>query len=191
MNVSFILPPLQLMIVIGYLFIVAQGSYFHLAFGKTLRDIPIEHFLKLRKTVDPFIRNPLSVVYLGTAILLLLYIVIASGKTNSQISMLPVFSFVLLIADIITVNRLSSPFNHIVNDINGRRTYGAEKIQADWVNGLLVRGYLSIIGFIFFIMPDIFVGTLPTHIDLCLKDQVSLIDTCVISNGFSLFFFET
>jgi hypothetical protein len=130
-----------------YFFIAAQGAFYHLGFGKALYQIPAEHFIELRKAVDPAVRSNLKAVYLSALVVMLLWLVLIYN-TSGFWSYGPVLvAFLLLIADMVLILRVSEPVNELINSNLLNTEAGYSNARSEWLKFILIRGYLSLTGF--------------------------------------------
>lgn len=146
---------LQFAVVMGYFFIAAQGAFYHLAFGKALKNIPADSFMELRRAIDPAIRVPLKSVYLSTLALMTLTVVTGFIQTGFSTNIWNLLALLMLIADIILVIKVSEPINHAINSLADISHEQGKALQAQWIKAILFRGYLSIAGFILLLVPHL------------------------------------
>jgi hypothetical protein len=139
-----------------YFFIAAQGAFYHFGFAKALYNIPAEHFIELRKSVDPVVRGRFKALYLTTLAVVLVWLLI-SDKSQGFWSYAPVLlAFLLLAGDILLILRFSEPVNELINsDLLNTQT-GYITARSQWLKFILIRGYLSMGGFLALLIHFVF-----------------------------------
>jgi hypothetical protein len=142
---------LSLVSIVGmllYFIIAAQGAFYHFGFGKALYNIPSENFIELRKAVDPVVRGKFKVVYLSALAVMFIWFLLVD-KSGGFWSYGPVIiALLLLIADLFLIVKFSEPLNELVNSnlLNNKESF--EEARDQWLKFILIRGYLSISGFV-------------------------------------------
>ncbi|MCF0052951.1 hypothetical protein LXM25_22980 [Dyadobacter sp. LJ53] len=131
-----------------YFFIAAQGAFYHFGFGKALYNIPAEDFIVLRKAVDPIVRGKFKVLYLSALAVTFIWFLL-SDKTAGFLSYAPVLiAFLLLVADMALILKFSEPVNALINGSTLNTETGFNQARSEWLKFILIRGYLSISGFL-------------------------------------------
>ncbi|WP_439556622.1 hypothetical protein [Dyadobacter sp.] len=130
-----------------YFFIAAQGAFYHFGFGKALYQIPAEHFIELRKVVDPAVRSKFKMLYLAALAVMLLWVVLTDKSAGFWSYGLVLLAFLLLVADMVFILRFSEPVNELINSdlLNTERGYS--NARSEWLKFIFIRGYLSLAGF--------------------------------------------
>ncbi len=154
---TFVLHCLQFAILLGYFVIAAQGAFYHLTLGKVLMIIPTSNFLELRQVIDRHIRKPLKVLYLGTPLLMLIWMVLSIGRIPLWDILYTGIALVLLLADIRLILKNSEPINQLVNQLTDLpNVEGGANLQRIWVKTMLHRGCYNGFGFILLIISQVF-----------------------------------
>lgn len=156
MELSTIADWLQIATLISFFFIASQGAFYNLAFGKALRQIPPDHFIALRRTVDPAIRIPLKVLYLGTLPIFIIWVIIIINLYGIENVLPCVAALIVYIIDIVLVVKLSEPLNKLINSSVEIKADVAGQLQQKWINAITVRGYLSVTGFIIMLVYTVY-----------------------------------
>ncbi|GAA4798602.1 hypothetical protein GCM10023231_29230 [Olivibacter ginsenosidimutans] len=140
---------MQFIIVLAYFIIAAQGMCYHLALGNALRQIPLDHFLTLRQTIDRYLRKPLKALYLGTPFLILLWIVVNFHQHSCLTASCYSIALLCLFADLWLIVKRSEPINQLINQLlHFQQVEGGHNLQEVWIKTMLQRGLFNIIGFI-------------------------------------------
>ncbi|MCF0061432.1 hypothetical protein MUK70_19530 [Dyadobacter chenwenxiniae] len=131
-----------------YFLIAAQGAFYHFGFGKALYNIPAEDFIVLRKAVDPIVRGKFKVLYLSALAVMFIWFLL-SDKSAGFLSYAPVLiAFLLLVADMALILKFSEPVNALINGSTLNTETGFNQARSEWLKFILIRGYLSISGFL-------------------------------------------
>lgn len=130
-----------------YFFIAAQDAFYHFGFGKALYNIPSEDFIELRKAVDPIVRSRFKVLYLSALAVMLIWFLMID-KSAGVLSYAPVLiAFLLLAIDMVLIVKFSEPINALINSNAIDSESGFQTARNEWLKFILLRGYLSISGF--------------------------------------------
>jgi hypothetical protein len=146
---------LSLVSIVGvllYFVIAAQGAFYHFGFGKALYNIPAEHFIELRKAVDPVVRGKFKVVYLSALAVMFIWFLLIDKSAGFWSYGPVVIALLLLIADLFLIVKFSEPVNELVNSnlLNTKESFVEARDQ--WLKFILIRGYLSISGFVLLLL---------------------------------------
>jgi hypothetical protein len=143
-----IVPVISIVGVLLYFVIAAQGAFYHFGFGKALYNIPSENFIELRKAVDPVVRGKFKVVYLSALAVMFIWFLLVD-KSGGFWSYGPVpIAFLLLVVDLFLIVKFSEPINELINSNLLNTNASFEEARTEWLKFILVRGYLSISGFV-------------------------------------------
>ena len=88
-----------------------------------------ERFVELRRLTDQAIEVPLKVLYVGTAVLMALWLLFAYPLWGRAGYACFAMAFVLILADLVMAIRISVPLNHLIL-LKGQVNY-----QGDWISG--------------------------------------------------------
>jgi len=146
----------QIVGIVLYFFIAAQGAFYHFGFGKALYNIPSEDFIELRKAVDPIVRGRFKVLYLSALAIMFIWFLM-SDKSAGFLSYAPILlAFLFLVADITLILKFSEPVNELINSNSLNTQSGFENARNAWLKFILIRGYLSISGFLLLMVHLVF-----------------------------------
>ena len=134
-----------------YFILASQGGFYLLAFGKVLKVLPTESFLQIRKTTEMFIETPLKILYPVTNLFLLIWVVFTE-KASGLSFMFLLSSQMLLLADLILAVKISIPLNKQIAALKSSFTAEALTAKKRWIKFIVIRGYLSVTGFIFLLI---------------------------------------
>lgn len=142
--------------IVLYFFIAAQGAFYHFGFGKALYNIPSEDFIELRKAVDPIVRGRFKVLYLSALAIMFIWFLM-SDKSAGFLSYAPILlAFLFLVADMTLILKFSEPVNELINSNSLNTQSGFENARNAWLKFILIRGYLSISGFLLLMVHLVF-----------------------------------
>ncbi|MCF2503434.1 hypothetical protein L0663_08615 [Dyadobacter sp. CY107] len=142
--------------IVLYFFIAAQGAFYHFGFGKALYNIPADDFIVLRKAVDPIVRGKFKVLYLSALAVMFIWFLM-SDKSAGFLSYAPVLlAFLFLVADMALILKFSEPVNALINSNSIDTEAGFESARSEWLKFILIRGYLSISGFLLLLVHLVF-----------------------------------
>ena len=142
--------------IVLYFFIAAQGAFYHFGFGKALYNIPSEDFIELRKAVDPIVRGRFKVLYLSALAIMFIWFLM-SDKSAGFLSYAPILlTFLFLVADMTLILKFSEPVNELINSNSLNTQSGFENARNAWLKFILIRGYLSISGFLLLMVHLVF-----------------------------------
>ncbi|MCE7058546.1 hypothetical protein [Dyadobacter sp. CY343] len=142
-----LVPFIRVIGIVLYFFIAAQGAFYHFGFGKALYQIPSEHFIELRKVVDPVVRSKFKVLYLSALAVMFLWFLLSDKTAGFWSYGFVLIAFVLLIADMVLILKFSEPVNELINSdlLNTEKEYS--NARSEWLKFIFIRGYLSLAGF--------------------------------------------
>ncbi|MCF2491196.1 hypothetical protein [Dyadobacter sp. CY347] len=139
-----------------YFFIAAQGAFYHFGFGKALYNIPSEDFMELRKAVDPIVRGRFKMLYLSALAMMFIWFLM-SDKNAGFLSYAPVLlAFLFLVVDMVLILKFSEPVNTLINSDMLDTEAEFIGVRAEWLKFILIRGYLSIAGFLLLMIHLVF-----------------------------------
>ena len=142
--------------IVLYFFIAAQGAFYHFGFGKALYNIPSEDFIELRKAVDPIVRGRFKVLYLSALAIMFIWFLM-SDKSAGFLSYAPILlAFLFLVADMTLILKFSEPVNELINSNSLNTQSGFQNARNAWLKFILIRGYLSISGFLLLMVHLVF-----------------------------------
>lgn len=142
--------------IVLYFFIAAQGAFYHFGFGKALYNIPSEDFIELRKAVDPIVRGRFKVLYLSALAVMFIWFLM-TNKSAGVLAYAPVLlAFLLLVADMVLILKFSEPVNELINSNSLNTESGFQNARNAWLKFILIRGYLSISGFLLLLVHIVF-----------------------------------
>ena len=136
---------------ISYFFLASQGGFYLLAFGKVLKVLSTESFLQIRKATEMFIDTPLKTLYPVTNLCLLIWVVFAEKDDGLRFTLL-LMSFMLLVLDLMLAVKISIPLNKQIARLESSFTAEAFTAKEKWIRFIIIRGYLSVTGFIFLLI---------------------------------------
>ena len=142
-----IVPVVRIVAVVLYFFIAAQGAFYHFGFAKALYQIPAEHFIMLRKMVDPVVRTKFKVLYLSALAVMLLWVLLADKSGGFWSYAFILLSFLFLAADMVLILKFSEPVNALINSAFLNTESGYANARSEWLKFILIRGYFSLAGF--------------------------------------------
>ena len=142
--------------IVLYFFIAAQGAFYHFGFGKALYNIPSEDFIELRKAVDPIVRGRFKVLYLSALAIMFIWFLM-SDKSAGFLSYAPILlAFLFLVADMTLILKFSEPVNELISSNSLNTQSGFQNARNAWLKFILIRGYLSISGFLLLMVHLVF-----------------------------------
>jgi hypothetical protein len=141
----------QLLCIMLYFLLAAQGGFYLLAHAKVLYNLPTGSFLELRKATDNIIALPLKILYPATLVWLLVWIWLAD-RSNIFNYVFIIVAAALLAADLALAIRFSIPLNSIIEKLPVNTGSQALVIQVKWIKVILIRGCLCVHGFAFLIL---------------------------------------
>ena len=150
--IDIIIKPLSFTAMLLYFLIAAQGAFYIFGFGKALYNIPSENFIELRKAVDPVIRSRFKVLYLSALALMFIWLLLTDRTGGFWSYGLILAAFLLLAADLILILKVSEPLNRIINGDVSSLHGSYNELRHQWLKFILIRGYLSVSGFILLII---------------------------------------
>ena len=142
-----LVPLIRIIGIILYFFIAAQGAFYHFGFGKALYQIPSEHFIELRKAVDPVVRSKFKVLYLSALVVMFVWFLISDKSAGFWSYGFVLLAFIFLIADMVLILKFSEPVNELINSDLLNTEKGYSNARSEWLKFILIRGYLSLTGF--------------------------------------------
>ena len=95
-----------------------------------------------------FIETPLKILYPVTNFCLLIWVVLAEKASGPSFTFL-VSSLMLLLLDLILAIKISIPLNKRISELESSFTDEAFTAKKRWIKFIVIRGYLSVTGFIF------------------------------------------
>ena len=142
--------------IVLYFFIAAQGAFYHFGFGKALYNIPSEDFIELRKAVDPIVRGRFKVLYLSALAIMFIWSLMSDKSAGFLSYALILLAFLFLVADMTLILKFSEPVNELINSNSLNTQSGFENARNAWLKFILIRGYLSISGFLLLMVHLVF-----------------------------------
>lgn len=142
----------QVVGVVLYFFLAAQGAFYRIGFGKALFDISPEGFIELRKAVDPRVRRPLKALYISSLATMLTWLVLAVNS-GGLLTYGPVLvAFLLLVADLVLALKRSEPVNQLINSDLLNTRQGFVNARDEWMKYIFIRGTLGVAGFLILLL---------------------------------------
>lgn len=132
-----------------YLLVSAQLLYYVVVMGEALKKIPIQHFLQLRKSVDPLVVARYQWLYGLSLVLSASAMLLAQRDSNSLVGICLIISCACLVLDIALALKGNQPLNAMVNgDALGERWPAWEILRFQWIRFIRFRGVISGVGMV-------------------------------------------
>ena len=134
-----------------YFFVAAQGAFYIFGFAKAMYNLPVPSFIELRKTVDPVVRSRFKTLYLSTITIMLIWVLVSDKSGGFWSYGLIFIAFLLLGTDLFLVVKASEPLNKTINGDISQTQESWNDLRNKWLKFILIRGSLSISGFVLLI----------------------------------------
>lgn len=132
-----------------YLMVSAQLIYYVIVMGEALKKIPIQHFLQLRKLIDPLVVTRYRWVYGLCLVLSASAMLLSQYDTFSAVDIYLVISFACLVLDIALALKGNLPLNTLVNaGTLGEHWLKWEILRIKWIRLIRYRGVISGVGMV-------------------------------------------
>ena len=141
-----ILVPIAIVSMLLYFFIAAQGAFYLFGFSKALYNVPVENFIELRKAVDPVVRGRFKILYLSTLFMMTVWFFSMDKSAGFSSYAFVLLALLLLVTDLVLILKLSEPVNEVINGDILNTTESFNAVRKQWLEAIVVRGYLSVTG---------------------------------------------
>jgi len=139
-----------------FFFIASQAGYYFLGYYKVIQEAGTDQFIMIRRATDSAIRPALQTLYIAALVTGIILVVLGRKQAGSARGIMVSVSVLLLIADIVLAKSVSETINAAINTSSSDALNAMPDVQKRWLNMLLIRGALSISGFVIVIASLVF-----------------------------------
>lgn len=131
-----------------FFMIASQAGYFFTGYYKVLQGMSTMDFMLIRKSTDAAVRTSYKFLYISAMLAGIAVLVLHRNELGSVRGTLMCIAVFFLLADLVLAKTVSEPVNSIIGNTPMEQLINMPGLQEKWLNMILVRGALSLAGFL-------------------------------------------